>query len=95
MLFKHMDKGFLDNIITLSKQDRSLYRFIPDVPGDENMRVRLGATALVKELSNEHKTELRNSVPELLSFWGTRTPPSVEIPFMCSGRSRAHRHGNL
>jgi hypothetical protein len=38
MLVEYMGKGFLDNIIALFKQDRSLYRFVPDMLGDENMR---------------------------------------------------------
>jgi HEAT repeat protein len=74
MLVEYMGKGFLDNIIALFRQDRSLYRFIPDMLGDENMRVRLGATALVEELSNEHKTELRNAVPGIIELLKHENP---------------------
>jgi HEAT repeat protein len=42
--------------------------------GDENMRVRLGATALVEELSNEHKTELRSAVPGIIELLKHENP---------------------
>jgi HEAT repeat protein len=68
MLVEYMGKGFLDNIIALFKQDLSLCRFVPDMLGDENMRVRLGATALIEELYGEHKTELRNAIPGIIGL---------------------------
>jgi hypothetical protein len=74
MLVEYMDKGFLDNIIALFNQDRSLFRFVPDMLGDESMRVRLGATALVEELSGEHKTELRNAVPGIVALLKHENP---------------------
>jgi HEAT repeat protein len=74
MLVEYMGMGFLDNIIALFKQDRSLCRFVPDMLGDENMRVRLGATALVEELSGEHKTELRNAVPGIIKLLKHESP---------------------
>jgi HEAT repeat protein len=42
--------------------------------GDENMRVRLGATALVEELSGENKTELRNAVPGIIELLKHENP---------------------
>jgi len=74
MLVELMGKGFLDNIIALFRQDRSLYRFIPDMLGDENMRVRIGATALVEVLSNEHDAELRNAVPGIIELLRHENP---------------------
>jgi HEAT repeat protein len=74
MLVEYMGKGFLDNIIALFKQDRSLCRFVPDMLGDESMRVRLGATALVEELSGEIKTELRNAVPGIIALLKHENP---------------------
>jgi hypothetical protein len=68
MLIEYMGKGFLDNIIALFKQDRSVYRFIPDMLGDENLRVRLGTVALVEELAAEHEDELRAAVPGLIAL---------------------------
>jgi HEAT repeat protein len=68
MLIEYMGKGFLDNIIALFKQDRSVYRFIPDMLGDENLRVRLGTVALVEELAAEHEDELRAAIPGLIEL---------------------------
>ncbi|HTP04786.1 MAG TPA: HEAT repeat domain-containing protein [Nitrospirota bacterium] len=68
MLVEYMGKGFLDNIIALFKQDMSLCRFVPDMLGDESLRVRLGATALVEELSGEYVAELRNAVPGIIAL---------------------------
>jgi len=68
MLIEYMGKGFLENIIALFRQDRSLYRFIADMLGDENLRVRLGATALVEEFVAEHREELRAAVPGIIEL---------------------------
>ena len=68
MLIEYMGKGFLDNIIAMFRQDSSLYRFIADMLGDEQMQVRLGATALVEELAGEHRVELLAAVPGLISL---------------------------
>ena len=59
-------KGFLENIIALYIQDATVYRFIPDMLGDENMRVRLGATALVEELVDEYWNGLQITVSGLI-----------------------------
>ena len=48
MLIEYMGKGFLENIIALFKQEPELARFLPDLLGQENLMVRLGATALVE-----------------------------------------------
>jgi hypothetical protein len=68
MLITYMGKGFLDNIIAMFRQDTSLYRFIADMLGDDNMRVRLGATALVEELAEGHRVELRAAVPGIINL---------------------------
>jgi HEAT repeat protein len=68
MLIEYMGKGFLENIIALFKQDRSLYRFIADMLGDDDLRVRLGATALVEELVGSHREELRAAVPGIIEL---------------------------
>ena len=74
MLIEYMDKGFLENIIAMFKQDSSLYRFIGDMLGDENMRVRLGATALVEELAGDHLPELRAAVPGIIGLLNHENP---------------------
>jgi HEAT repeat protein len=74
MLIEYMGKGFLENIIALFKQDRLLYRFIADMLGDENLRVRLGATALVEELVGSHGEELRAAVPGIIELLKHENP---------------------
>jgi HEAT repeat protein len=74
MLIEYMGKGFLENIIALLKQDTSLYRFIADMLGDENLRVRLGATALVEELADDHRDDLRAAVPGIIGLLKHENP---------------------
>ncbi len=68
MLIEYMGKGFLDNIIALFRQDRSLFRFVADMLVDENLRVRLGTVALVEELAAERGSGLRAAVPGLIEL---------------------------
>jgi HEAT repeat protein len=68
MLIEYMGKGFLDNIIAMFRQDRSLCRFVADMVGDEQFRVRLGATALVEELAGELGEGLDAAVPGLIDL---------------------------
>jgi HEAT repeat protein len=74
MLIEYMGNGFLENIISMFKQDSSLYRFIPDLLGDDNLRVRLGATALVEELVVEHREELAAAVPGTIELLKHENP---------------------
>jgi HEAT repeat protein len=74
MLIEYMGKGFLENIIALFKQDGSLYRFVADMLGDENLRVRLGATALVEELVAERREDLRLAVPGIIELLKHENP---------------------
>jgi HEAT repeat protein len=74
MLVEYMGKGFLENIIALLKQDRSLYRFIADMLGDENLRVRLGAMALVEELVAGHREELGAAVQGIIELLKHENP---------------------
>lgn len=74
MLIEYMGKGFLENIIAMFKQDGSLYRFIADMLGDENLRVRLGATALVEELAGDHGEELKAAVPGIIELLKHENP---------------------
>ncbi len=50
MVLDYMEKGFLENIIDMLRHDESLYPLVADMIGDDRMRVRLGATALVEEV---------------------------------------------
>jgi HEAT repeat protein len=74
MLIEYMGNGFLENIIAMFKQDSALYRFIPDLLGNENLRVRLGATALVEELVIEHRKELSAAVPGTIRLLTQESP---------------------
>jgi len=74
MLIDYMEKGFLDNIIAMFKQDQSLNRFIADLIGDEQIRVRLGGTALVEELVREHREGLSLAVPGLIALLKAGSP---------------------
>ncbi len=74
MLIDYMGKGFLDNIIALFRQDSTVYRYIGDMLGDDNIRVRLGATALVEELVREHRGELQSAVPGVVALLGHENP---------------------
>ncbi len=74
MLIEYMGKGFLENIIALLKQDRSLFRFIADMLGNDNLRVRLGATALVEELSAGYRQDLRAAIPGIIMLLGHDNP---------------------
>ena len=74
MLIEYMGKGFLENIISLLKQDRSLFRFIADMLGNDNLRVRLGATALVEELVADHREDLRAAIPGIIGLLGHDNP---------------------
>jgi len=74
MLVEYMGRGFLDNIIALFRQDGTLYRFIPDMLGEESLHVRLGTVALVEELVKDHRQELRNAVPGLIELLKHENP---------------------
>lgn len=50
MVLDYMEKGFLENIIAMFRQDQSLCSMVADMISDERIRVRLGATALVEEM---------------------------------------------
>jgi HEAT repeat protein len=68
MLIEYMGNGFLDNIIAMFRQDSSLFRFVADMLGAGDLRVRLGTVALVEELAAEHGTDLRRAVPGLIEL---------------------------
>ena len=74
MLIEYMGNGFLENIIALFRRDDSLYRFIPDLLGDDNLRVRLGATALMEELVVDHSSELKAAVPGIIGLLQHESP---------------------
>jgi HEAT repeat protein len=74
LLIEHMGKGFLENIISLFKQEPGLARFIPDMLGQEDLRVRLGTTALVEEMAGTHGEVLLRAVPGLIMLLRHENP---------------------
>ncbi|HAR45087.1 MAG TPA: hypothetical protein DCS42_05810 [Nitrospiraceae bacterium] len=68
LLVEYMGKGFLENIISLIKTDASLFELIPDLLKEENMRVRLGAVALVEEFLPSNPAALRAILPRLIKL---------------------------
>jgi len=74
MLIEYMGRGFLENIIALMKQNPATVRFIPDLIGDDNIMVRLGATALAEELARDHQEALGGAVPGLVTLLGHENP---------------------
>lgn len=70
MLIEYMNKGFLENIMALFRQEPELCRFIPDLMGAEQIRVRLGTTALVEELAVYERDKLLVAVPGLAALLG-------------------------
>jgi HEAT repeat protein len=56
------------------KQDPTTVRFIPDLVGNDNIMVRLGATALIEELEKEHRRVLVVAVPGLIVLLGHENP---------------------
>jgi HEAT repeat protein len=50
MVSDYMEKGFLDNIVSMFKADRDACSLIVRLMRDERIRVRIGTVALVEEL---------------------------------------------
>ena len=50
MVFDFINRGFLENIVSLVKQEPDLIQLIPEMVQDERIRVRLGAVTLLEDL---------------------------------------------
>jgi HEAT repeat protein len=74
MLVDYMGRGFLDNIIALFRRDTTVYPYIADMLGNDHIRVRIGAMALIEELVKEHSSELRASVPGIIELLQHENP---------------------
>ncbi|GAB4483934.1 MAG: HEAT repeat domain-containing protein [Thermodesulfovibrionales bacterium] len=66
MIADYMENGFLENIIDMFRHDSGLYLVIADLIRDERVRVRVGVTALVEELSAADREHLVAAVPGLI-----------------------------
>ncbi|MGB9736459.1 MAG: HEAT repeat domain-containing protein [bacterium] len=74
MLITYMEKGFLENIIDMFRDDPSLVRFIPDMIRADNLKIRIGVVALVQELSQALSKELEQIIPSLVELLKDRNP---------------------
>jgi HEAT repeat protein len=63
MVADYMEGGFLENIVAMFRQDKSLYPLIGDILGDERQRVRIGMIALVETLIDEDYGNLLTAIP--------------------------------
>lgn len=69
-----MENGFLDNIIDLFRQDRSLYPVIGDMLKDERNRVRVGAVALVETFMEEDIDMVVKAIPGIADALKSENP---------------------
>lgn len=66
LIADHMETGFLENIMDMFKHDPSLYGMVGSLITDDRVRVRLGITALMEEMSNADASNMRGSLPGLV-----------------------------
>jgi hypothetical protein len=66
MIADYMEKGFLENIIDMFKHDCKLYGLVGELIQDERVRVRIGVTALMEELSLHDAHYAGDAVSNLL-----------------------------
>jgi HEAT repeat protein len=74
MIADYMEKGFLENIVDMFRQDKNLYSLIADLLGDERGRVRLGTVALVETLHKEDRANLIAAIPSIASVLKGENP---------------------
>lgn len=74
MILNYMEKGFLENIIDMFRYDDSLFPLIIDMIKDERVRVRLGVTALVEELTRQRPEPLIQLIPHIATLLEDKNP---------------------
>jgi hypothetical protein len=74
MITDYMEGGFLENIISLFKHDKSLFPMIGEMLGDERGRVRLGTIALVEALIEDHCDYVLTAIPGIASLLKSTNP---------------------
>jgi HEAT repeat protein len=74
MIADYMEKGFLENIVDMFRQDKSLYSLIADLLGDERGRVRLGTVALVEILHMEDRANMVAAIPSIAAVMKGKNP---------------------
>lgn len=74
MIADYMEKGFLENIVDMFRHDSKLYGLVGELIQDERVRVRIGVTALMEELSVLDAPNVPAAVPPLLSLLDHENP---------------------
>ena len=69
-----LEKGLLDNLVSLFRSDRSLYALIADLLVDERIFVRVGASALVETLAEEDPRGKEGAADALAPLLGNENP---------------------
>lgn len=77
MVADHLENGFLENIIDMLKQDKSLFRLIPFFLNDRRQRVRIGAIAIIESLLDDFRAEVLKQLPEIGAVLKTNRDPVV------------------
>lgn len=66
MIADYMEKGFLENIIDMFRQNSELYSHIGELIQDKRVRVRIGITALMEELENTDRDNIACAMSNIL-----------------------------
>jgi HEAT repeat protein len=74
MIADYMEKGFLENIVDMFRHDSKLYGLVWELIQDERVRVRIGVTALMEELSVLDAPNVPAAVPPLLPLLDHENP---------------------
>jgi HEAT repeat protein len=74
LIADHMENGFLDNIIDMFKNDKSLYKLIGALLADERSRVRIGTVALVETLQTDDKEHIIEAIPDIAKLLKDENP---------------------
>lgn len=74
LIADYMEKGFLENIVDMFKQDKSYYPFIGRLLGDERMGVRIGTVALVETLKSEAIESIVEAIPGIAGLLTDENP---------------------
>ncbi len=74
MLLDYMENGFLDNLIDLFRHQPACIPIVVDMIIDERIRVRLGATALIEELTITHSEHILKLIPAIGNLLNHESP---------------------
>ncbi len=74
MIADYMEKGFLENIVDMFRHDSKLYCLVGQLIQDERIRVRIGVTALMEELSVVDASKAAAAVSSLLPLLDHENP---------------------